>query len=124
MMPNPKKPDWDTLDDNAFLNQTEINQSFGEYMKKVLHFDDESVALFASDLEKLYGVPYLTQDYVETINRNDTVYEVRYCCTNFSVCGFCSPRTKAFKFYVLFDKNTMQDNTVGAYIEARKLFYI
>ena len=53
MMPNPKKPDWDTLDDNAFLNQTEINQSFGEYMKKVLHFDDESVALFASDLEKL-----------------------------------------------------------------------
>ena len=123
-MANPKKPDWTTLEDSAFMNQTELNQSFCEYMKKVLHFDAESIELFAHDLEKLYGVPYLTQDYLETTPRNNTNYEVRYCRANFSACGFCGPRTKQFKFYVLFDKSTMPDSTVGSYIEADKLFYI
>jgi hypothetical protein len=123
-MANPKKPNWADLEDSAFIDQSMLNQLFAEYMKKVLHFDDESVALFASDLEKLYGVPYLTQDYLEVIDRNGVKYEVRYCRANFSVCGFCSPRTKAFKFYVLFDKSTMPDNTVGSYIDARKLFYV
>ena len=123
-MANAKKPDWTTLDDSAFLDQTSLEQAFSEYMKKVLHFDNESVELFAGDLRKLYGVPYLTQDYLETITRNGTAYEVRACRANFSVCGFCSPRTKSFRFYVLFDKSTMPDNTVGSYIDARKLFYI
>ena len=123
-MANSKKPDWTTLEDNAFIDQSALNRAFIDYMKKALHFDDESVALFARDLEKLYGVPYLTQNYLEVVNRNGTNYEVRYCCANFSTCGFCSNRTKAFKFYILFDKSTMPDNTVGSYIDARKLFYI
>ena len=119
-----RRPDWATLDDSAFIDQAALEQAFGEYIKKVLHLGNESIKMFTDDLKKLYGVPYLTLDYIGVFRRNGISYEVRYCRANFSVCGLCSRSTKPFRFYILFDKSTMPDNTVDSYRKARKLFYL
>lgn len=113
------------LKESDFVDERELVHAFEEYLKRELGYDDLEAALAAVDMEEPYNVPYVLQDYFDTLEVGDKTYEVRYCHTDFCYCGmFHLAGVTPFEFYMLFDTSTMEDQTVGSYSRAKKKFVV
>ena len=89
-------------------------------------FDYEAIAgAFKKYLMEVffYNTPFIVQDYEGQYTIGGKKYEVRLCRTDFCIVGlFHLAYEPQFEFYMLFDLETLPDNSVGSYQNARKMY--
>ena len=110
---------------NDLVEHEMLIASYKDYLKKKFSYDEFEATIAYSDLDDPYDTPYIMQEHEGEINIDGIVYEVRFCYTDFGACGLSHMAKAApFKFYMLFDKTTMNDNTVEGYQRARKVYIV
>ena len=113
------------LKETDLVGEEGLIHAFEEYLKRELGYDDLEAALAAVDMDEPYNVPYVLQEYIDTVEIGGHTYEGRYCHTDFCRCGlFHLADVTPFEFYMLFDTDTMEDQTVGSYDQAKKKFVV
>ena len=121
-----KKVDLDNLTGNDLVDYTVIAAEFKKYLMKIFSYDEaEADFVVSTDFENPYAAPYIMQDYEGVYTVEGKYYEVRSCHTDFRAVGlFHLAKKPKFKFYILFDLETLPDKTVGSYQNARKMYIL
>ena len=116
----------DNLTSKDLIDHKALCEAFKNYLMETLEYDeDEAKFVIATDFENPYNTPFIMQDYEGETTVDDRDYEVRSCHTDFCACGlFHLAELPPFEFYMFIDLETLPDNTVGSYQEARKLYLI
>lgn len=103
----------------------QLVQAYKEYLKAELGYDEFEAEFASEDMKNPYDTPYILQEYEGDYDVDGVWYEIRKCETNFCYCGmFHLSGVKPFEFYMLFDKSTMDGDTVGDYSAAKKMFVL
>ena len=119
-----RKINLDALTGEELLDYATIAQVFKKYLMDVLGYDDgDADFVTRNDFENPYDTPFIEQDFEGDYTIGGKEYEVRSCKTNFMMVGlFHLADVEPFEFYMLFDKETLPDNSVGSYQSARKMY--
>ena len=117
--------DFDNLKSSDLVSVEVLVERFKEYLKKELDYSDIEAEIGAFDMNNPYTAQFINQDSEGKIEIDGVKYEVRYCYTDFCLCGlFHLADIKPFEFYMFFDTSAMKDQTVGSYIKADKKFVV
>ena len=118
--------DFDSIRTEDLLDHAAISEEFKKYLMEELYYDEgEADFVVAADFSNPYDTPFIMQDFVGCYDFDGKEYEVRYCYTDFCACGlFHLADVCKFEFYMLFDSETLPDNTVGSYQNAKKLYLV
>ena len=117
--------DIDEITEDELVDVDELVHAFEEYLMENRGYSKGEAELAASDMNDPYNAPYIYGKYEGTLHFNGVEYQVRYCITNFAMCGlFELDNMKPFEFYMLIDTTSMPDETVGSYTRAPKKYYI
>ena len=124
-MRNMRNLDLDNLKKEDLVELPVLINAFKQYLQAVLGYDESEAEIAATDLENPYETPYIMQDYLGEIEIDGVPYEVRYFYSDFCACGlFYLASEVPFEFCMLFDQRFLQDQTVGAYMNAPKKFVL
>ena len=118
--------DLNNLSGKDLLDHDAISKAFKKYLMDVLGYDEGAADFVVKcDFETPYNAPFVLQDYEGDYTVDGKKYSVRFCYTEFRACGlFHLAEKEPFEFYTLFDLETLPDNTVGSYQNAKKLYLI
>lgn len=118
--------DLDKVTGKDLINHDAIAQAFKQYLMEVIGYDAmDADFIVRNDFANPYDTPFIEQEFEGEYTIDGKDYEVRSCKTNFMMVGlYRLADTKPFEFYVLFDKATMANSTVGAYQMADKMYII
>ena len=121
-----REVDLDSLTGKDLISHTSISEAFKSYLMETLDYgEDEADFVVSTDFENPYDTPFIMQDYEGQYAVDDKEYEVRFCYTDFCACGlFHLSNVEPFEFYMFIDLDTLPDQTVGAYRNAKKLYLI
>ena len=121
-----REVDFDQLSVEDLLDYSSISKAFKKYLVDTLKYDEaEADFVIATDFLNPYATPFIIQEYEGDCTINDSDYEVRRCHTNFSVCDLIHlHEMPSFEFFMLIDLDTLSDDTICSYQEAKKLYYI
>ena len=121
-----KEIDFNALSENDLIDYEGIAAAFTKYLRKTMRYTiDEANFVVSTDFENPYNTPFISQDYCCECNIDGKRYEVRYCYTDFCMCGLFHLASKPrFEFYMLFDLDTLPDKSVGSYQNANKMYII
>ena len=118
-----KAVDFDNLRKGDLKTAEDLVAEFKTYCMDILGYDEFEATIASDDMSNPYDIPYIEQDYEGIFIIDDIKYEIRKCCTNFAKCGFYHLCEKtAFEFYMLFNMETIEGNTVFEYKKAEKMF--
>ena len=103
-----------------------LRESFKTYMTETIGYtEEEADFILSTDFKDPYDTPYITQEYEGEYTIDGTDYEILSCHTVFSAIGMWHlSDTTPFSFYMCIDKSTMPDETVGSYLNARKMYIL
>ena len=115
---------FDNVEEKDLFDYEAIAGAFKKYLMEVFFYDEgEADFVVSTDFENPYNTPFIVQDYEGQYTIGGKKYEVRLCRTDFCIVGLfhlaCEPQ---FEFYMLFDLETLPDNSVGSYQNARKMY--
>ena len=120
-----REVDFDSLKSSDLVDVEVLVEHFKDYLKRELDYSDVEAEIGAIDMNNPYRAQFIEQDYEGEFEIDGIEYEVRYCCTDFCLCGlFHLADVTPFEFYMLFDKSTMKDETVSSYMKSDKKFII
>lgn len=114
----------DNVTEKDLLSYEAIAAAFKKYLMEVLFYDEaEADFVVSTDFDNPYDTPFIMQDYEGQYAIGGKEYEVRSCHTDFGAVGlFHLAFEPQFEFYMLFDLETLPDNSVGSYLNAQKLY--
>jgi len=104
-----------------YLDTAGIKKSFAEHLKKYRDYSDEEAEAATSDFPNRYENCYLTEDYVDNCDIDGVGYEQNCCYCDMSIVGMDVP---PFCFYTFYREEDIENNLVGEYKSARKLFQV
>ena len=117
---------FNNLTGKDLIDLAALTEVFKNYLMEVLEYNEtEADFVIAADFENPYDTPYIMQDYEGEYTVEGKDYEVRSCYTDFTVCGMFHLEDKPpFEFYMFFDLETLPDDTIVAYQNARKMYLV
>lgn len=120
------KVNWRKLTSNDLMDHASISAAFKTYLIEVIGYSEsEADFIIAADFANPYNTSFIMQDFERMVNVDGKEYEVRSCYTDFSACGLFHPaKVKRFKFYMLFDLETLPDQTVASYSKSKKWYLL
>jgi len=118
--------DLENISEKDLKDHTALSEEYKKYLMDVLEYDEEDAKfVIALDFKNPYETVYIRQDYEGIATIGAHTYEVCACRTDFRLCGMFHLADKPpFEFYMLFDKDTMPDRTVGSYMKSRKVYLL
>jgi hypothetical protein len=117
--------DLDELTFDDLVDGDMLIAAFIGYLKETLDYTDDEAKMAATDMEDPYNAPYVMQDYEGIYEVDGVDYEVRSCYTDFCACGlFHLAGVEPFEFYMLFNAEDIEDESVSSYMNARKMFIV
>lgn len=121
-----KNIDLNNITSKDLVDHANISEAFKNYLKTVLGYDEsEANFVVATDFKCPYDTPFIMQDFEGVYAVDGKEYEVRSCHTDFCACGlFHLAGLPPFEFYMLFDLETMPNQTVGSYRNARTKYLV
>ena len=121
-----KEIDLNNIKSEDLVDYSILSEAFKNYLMNVLGYDEsEAKFVVSADFENPYDTPYIMQEYAGECCVGEKEYLVRFCYTDFRVCGlFHLEEFPPFEFYMFIDLETLPDNTVGSYMNAEKLYLV
>ena len=121
-----KEIDFNTLSENDLTDYDGIAAAFRKYLRKTMRYTvEEANFVVSTDFENPYNTPFVSQDFCCKCNIDGKQYEVRYCHTDFCMCGLYHLAEKpSFEFYMLIDLDTLPDKSVRSYQNANKMYIV
>ena len=121
-----KSIDLNKVTGKDLIDHEAIAQLFKQYLMDVIEYDEmDADFIVRSDFANPYDTPFIEQEFEGEYTIDGKEYEVRSCKTNFMMVGlYRLADAEPFEFYMLFDKATMSNSTVGAYQTADKMYII
>lgn len=114
----------DNVTEKDLFDYEAIAAAFKKYLMEVFFYDEsEADFVVSTDFENPYNTPFIMQDYEGQYTIGGKEYEVRSCRTDFRAVGlFHLASEPQFEFFMLFDLETLPDNSVRSYQNARKMY--
>jgi hypothetical protein len=114
----------DNVTEKDLFDYESIAAAFKKYLMEVFFYDEsEADFVVSTDFENPYNTPFIMQDYEGQYTIGGKEYEVRSCRTDFCAVGlFHLASEPQFEFFMLFDLETLPDNSVRSYQNARKMY--
>lgn len=113
------------LTEDELIDVDALVHAFEVYLIENRGYSKGEAEIAASDMRDPYNAPYIYQEYEGDLHFDAVKYQVRYCKTNFMMCGlFELADLEPFEFYMLIDTTSMPDETVGSYTRAPKKYYL
>lgn len=120
-----RKFDFKNIKSSDLVDVEGLVEQYKKYLKKFLNYSDIEAEIGAIDMNDPYKAQFISQDYVGSYEIDGMEYVIRYCRTDFCRCGlFHLADVTPFEFYMLFEKASLKDQTVGSYVDANKKFII
>lgn len=115
--------DLNKVQSTDFIDTDALVEAFKKYTMAELGYDEFGAEIAASDMKDPYNAPYIVQEYEGDYTIGGKAYSVRECKTDFMRCGLYElANVTPFEFYMLIDLDTLENQTVGAYTKAKKLY--
>lgn len=118
--------DINNLTGKNLIDHNGISEALKNYFIETLGYDDFIAEFVVSeDFQNPYTTPYIVQEYVDEAFVDGKEYEVRWCRTDFCMCGlYHLAELPPFEFYMFIDRETMPDDSVSSYMNARKMYMV
>lgn len=119
-----RKIDFNKIKYSDLLDHSAISQEFKRYLMVVMEYSPEEADFVVStDFKNPYNTPYITMEYEGCVKLEGKTYEILSCKTDFRGMLYLRPDTD-FEFFMLTDVDSLENNTVGAYAKADKMYLL
>ena len=105
-----------------YLDTKGIKNAFAAHLIKYRGYTKDEAEMAVSDFPDSYSLPYLYEDYIDDVTIDGKEYEMRASYTMLWECGILG--VPMFRFYTYYLSEDIPNNTVGEYVNARKLFQV
>lgn len=114
------------VSEKRLKGKEELAAAFRDYLMETVGYSEKDAEFIAyGEFSEPYDVPYVRQEYEGKYVIGEHEYEVRYCETDFCACGLWHlSELPKFKFYMLFDLDTLPDHTGNSYLNARRRYIV